>query len=131
MDNDAWIPASYTCYQIDESWYLGLAINSQFGLATKAGPDWSGQTFARTSEVFSVNVNPMVGYKFNDMLSVALSMQFQYIDIRLTSATGLPAGSGTAGLTGDDIGFGLTAGVLFTPMEGTEYRSRLSLRHLS
>ncbi|WP_321332820.1 outer membrane protein transport protein [Breoghania sp.] len=129
MANDAWIPASYTGYQIDESWYLGLAINSQFGLATKAGPAWSGQTFARTSEVFSVNVNPMIGYKVNDMLSLAVGMQFQYFDVRLTSATGLPAGSGTAALKGDDIGFGFTAGLLFTPMEGTDigvgYRSAI------
>ncbi|WP_321339333.1 outer membrane protein transport protein [Breoghania sp.] len=127
MGNDAWVPASYTGYQIDESWYLGLALNSQFGLATKAGPDWSGQVYARTSEVFSVNANPIIGYKFNDMLSVAVGMQFQYIDVRLTSATGVAPGGGTRALQGDDIGFGVTAGVLFTPMKGTEiglgYRS--------
>ncbi|MEI2383825.1 outer membrane protein transport protein [Breoghania sp. JC706] len=127
LANDAWIPASYTGYQIDENWYLGLSINTPFGLSTKSGPNWSGQIYARTSEVFSVNVTPTVAYKFNDMLSVGLGMQFQYFDVRLTSATGVAPGSATAGLTGDDIGYGFTAGVTLTPMKGTEigigYRS--------
>ncbi|PTW58728.1 long-chain fatty acid transport protein [Breoghania corrubedonensis] len=127
LANDAWIPSSYTGYQIDENWYLGLSINTPFGLSTKSGPNWSGQVYARTSEVFSVNVTPTIAYKFNDMISVGLGMQFQYFDVRLTSATNALPGAPTAGLTGDDIGYGFTAGITLTPMKGTEiglgYRS--------
>ena len=127
LGNDAWVPATYIGYQIDESWYLGLSINTPFGLSTKSGPDWSGQVYARTSEVFTVNVTPTLAYKFNDMISVGLGMQFQYFDVRLTSATNAAPGAPTAALTGDDIGFGFTAGVTLTPMKGTEiglgYRS--------
>ncbi|WP_205470501.1 outer membrane protein transport protein [Breoghania sp. L-A4] len=120
MGSDAWVPASYFGYQVNEEIYLGLAVNSQFGLSTKAGPDWSGQVYARTSEVFSVNANPIVGYKFNDMISVAMGLQVQYLDVRLTRALGVAPGTPGLELTGDDFGFGFTAGVTVTPMQGTD-----------
>lgn len=120
MGNDAWVPASYTGYQFNESLYFGLAINGQYGLATKAGPNWSGQTYARTSEVFSINANPIVGYKVNDMISVAVGLQVQYLDVRLTSATSPAPGASSGQLSGDDIGFGVTAGVTIRPWMGTD-----------
>lgn len=120
MGSDAWVPSSYFGYQLNEQIYLGLAINGQFGLSTKAGPNWSGQLYARTSEVFSVNANPIVGYKFSDMLSVAVGLQVQYLDVRLTRALAATPPAPNLELAGDDIGVGFTAGVTVTPWEGTD-----------
>lgn len=117
---EGFIPASYAAYRINDSWYVGIAINAPFGLSTKANFTWAGQVYSRTSEIFSINANPIVGYRINDQLSVALGIQIQYLDTRLTRAVGTGVGAATGTLEGDAWGVGFTAGVTFTPAEGTE-----------
>ncbi|MEP3428724.1 MAG: OmpP1/FadL family transporter [Roseibium sp.] len=126
---DAWVPATYASFRVNEQWVLGLGLNAPFGLSTKADFNWAGQLYSRTSEVFSLNVNPTVTYQLNDMISFGLGAQVQYLDVRLTSADAT-SGAGfprTNEIIGDDIGFGVTAGLSLKPMEGTEiglgYRS--------
>lgn len=120
---DAWIPSSYFGYQVNDDLYLGLAINAPFGLSTKPDQSWGGQYYSRTARIFSLNANPVVGYKVNDMLSVALGVQVQYIKLNIKNALSPALGFATSPsreLKGDDIGFGFTAGVTYKPFEGTE-----------
>ena len=122
MGVDAWVPASYATYQVNDQIYLGLGINAPFGLQTKPDPAWAGRYYARTSKIFSINATPTVAYKINDQFSVALGAQVQYFKLSLKAA--LPAG-GVPGdpsneLKGDDVGFGFTAGMTWKPMDGTE-----------
>ena len=42
---------------------------SPFGLVTDPRENWSGQVYSRSSRIFSLNVNPIVGVKVNDWLS--------------------------------------------------------------
>ncbi|WP_417685980.1 OmpP1/FadL family transporter [Roseibium sp.] len=127
MASDAWIPATYTAYKFNEELYFGLGVNAPFGLATKPDDNWAGRYYSRSSEVFSVNVSPTIGYKFNDMISVGFGAQVQYIQVRLKNANPGAAGANNIELKGDDVGFGVTAGVTIKPMQGTEiglgYRS--------
>ena len=130
IGSDAYVPASYSAYKVNEDIFLGLAINAPFGLGTKPEQNWAGQFYSRSSNVFSVNVNPLVGYKINEQLSVAVGLQVQYLDVTLKTgvptALGFPSGS----LEGDDTGFGATAGLSYKPFDGTElglgYRSGIS-----
>lgn len=141
IGEDALVPASYSSYQVNDRIWLGLANTGPFGLVTEPRPVWAGQTYARTSEVFSFNVNPILGIKVNDWLSIAAGPQFQYISVRLRQAvprgpalalrpTALTPLAPSGGLEGDDIGVGFTAGVLFTPFVGTQigvgYRSSIN-----
>ncbi|ADZ69911.1 OmpP1/FadL family transporter [Polymorphum gilvum] len=130
MASDAFIPASYTAYKFSDSLFFGLAVNAPYGLATKPDIDWAAKWYGRSSEVFSINVNPMVGYKINDMISVGVGLQVQYFQVRLKSAYPLSPTASTAEVKGDDIGFGFNAGVTFKPIEGTEiglgFRSAVS-----
>ncbi|PLX37296.1 MAG: hypothetical protein C0606_12455 [Hyphomicrobiales bacterium] len=125
----AFVPSFYSAYKVSEQVYVGLAVNGQYGLATNAPTAWAGQVYSRVSKVFSVNVNPTVGYKINDMVSIAAGLQAQYLKVRLSRATSIFSGAPSAELEGDDWGFGATLGVTFTPMEGTEigigYRSQI------
>jgi long-chain fatty acid transport protein len=61
-----------------------------------------------------------------DWLTLGLGAQIQFIDVRLTNQS-IPSTGAIAQIEGDDFGYGLTAGVLITPMPGTEiglgYRS--------
>src|SRR5690606_28596307 len=74
-----------------------------------------------------------VGYKINEMFSVAVGLQVQYLEVSLKQAfPNVLLGFPSAILDGDDIGVGATAGVTFTPFEGTEiglgYRSAIGYK---
>ncbi|TYC48643.1 transporter [Rhodobacterales bacterium] len=124
MASDAWIPSTYLSYGLNENWYFGLGINAPFGLATKPDPTWAGQYYSRSSEVFSINVNPTVAYKVNEMFSVALGLQAEYFQVRLKSAYPFRASNTsfppTSEVKGGSFGFGATAGLTVKPIEGTE-----------
>lgn len=120
IGSEGYVPASYTAYKLTDQIFLGLSINAPYGLATKPHQNWAGQFYSRTSKVMSVNVTPTIGYKLNDMLSFAFGVQVQYFKVTLKSAIPNVPGYPSAILQGDDIGFGVTAGVTFKPFEGTE-----------
>jgi long-chain fatty acid transport protein len=119
LSDPALVPASYANYQINDRLYLGLAINSGFGLVTKPdNEDWAGSILAVTSDVFSININPTLAYKLTPELTVGVGVQVEYLNVRLRNGPGpsLPVGR-SAEL--DDIGVGATAGVTWTPQKGT------------
>ncbi|KZK93231.1 MULTISPECIES: OmpP1/FadL family transporter [unclassified Pseudovibrio] len=129
---DAWVPAGYGTWKINDRLTLGVSSNAPYGFETKPQIEWAGQVYARSSRVLSVNVTPMAAYEVTEKFSVGVGWQLQYLQVRLKSATGVPpiaANSPTAELRGEDynLGFGATLGALFKPWEGTQlgigYRS--------
>ena len=107
------IPTGASVYQFSDRIYLGVSSSAPYGLATDANDDFSGRIFGSTGKVLSANISPTVGFKVTDQLSVAVGAQIQYFRARLNSPV--------TDLEGDDIGFGFTAGVLFTPTERTSF----------
>lgn len=126
------IGASYMNYQVNDRLFFGLAVNSPFGFITKPeNTHWAGQTFAQTSQIFSLNANPTFAYKVSSQLTVGAGMQFQYIDVTLTRAAVPYGNTPTVRLEGDDFGVGATAGLIWTPFQGTSigvgYRSGIAV----
>jgi long-chain fatty acid transport protein len=117
--HNAFVPAGYAAYRLNERVVLGVGINSPFGLITEYDDDSIlNQTgVAGKSEVFSVNLNPAVSVALADWLALAIGAQVQYFDARLTRQALGPLG--VSRLEGDDVGFGLTAGIKVTPRPGT------------
>jgi long-chain fatty acid transport protein len=113
------VPAGYAAYRLNDRVVLGVGINSPFGLATKydGGSILYQNGIAGKSEVFSVNLNPVASVELTNWLALALGAQVQYFDARLTRQALGPLGVST--LEGDDVGFGLTAGIKVTPRPGT------------
>jgi long-chain fatty acid transport protein len=139
IGQDALVPAGYGSYQLNDRIWLGVSSTSPYGLVTDPRENWAGQAYSRSSRIFSVNVNPVVGFKVNDWLSIAAGPSLQYFDIRLKSAVPTPLsvpgtvvrpGQPSGSLEGDDLGVGFTAGVTLTPFAGTTiglgYRSSIS-----
>jgi long-chain fatty acid transport protein len=126
---DALVPSGYLGYRLNERVIFGVGINSPFGLVTKYESDSIlYQTgVAGTSRVSSLNVNPAIAVDVTDWLAVAVGLQVQYFDARLTRQALGPLGIAT--LKGDDTGVGFTAGVKVVPLPGTEigvgYRSAI------
>lgn len=128
------VPSSYSSYQVNDMLFLGLGMNSPFGLVTDPDNGWAGRFHALTSDVLTFNINPVMALKLNDMLSVAAGVQVNYINARLRSATPLaavppPVPEGNVRVKGTDWGAGVTAGLTLKPYEGTTlgvgYRSRI------
>jgi long-chain fatty acid transport protein len=121
------VPSATVAYDIDDRWYVGISVNAPFGLSTKTELNHAAQIYGRDSKVESINVNPIVGYRFNDVFALAIGLQVQYLDVKLTQAVSPLPFAPSAELKGDDIGFGGTIGVMITPTPGTEigigYRS--------
>ncbi|MBB3019361.1 long-chain fatty acid transport protein [Microvirga lupini] len=129
IGQDAIVPAGYSSYQINDMLWVGLSSTSPYGLVTDPRQNWAGQIYSRSSRIFSLNINPVVGVKVNDWLSVAVGPSLQYFDITLKRAGAPVPGAPSVILDGDDIGYGFTAGVTLTPFAGTTigigYRSRI------
>lgn len=115
------LASTYTSYQLNDRIWVGLAGTAPFGLVTKPNDVWAGQTYGRSSRVFSLNFNPVVGIKVNEWLSVAAGPVLEYFKASLKQATGISPLSPSAYLRGDDWGFGYTAGVMITPFAGTSF----------
>ncbi len=124
------VPSGYGAFRVNDRVVLGIGINGPYGLATAYDDSSFIKTigFAGTSQIFSINFNPVISYQLSNWLTVALGAQIEYLDTRYTSIF-LP-GHGISDLRGDDTALGLTAGVLLTPLPGTSlgvgYRSRIN-----
>jgi long-chain fatty acid transport protein len=131
---DSLVPAGYTSWQVTRDIWLGLAMNSPFGLAEHFPDNFAGRTYAGDTSLKSYNANPSVAYRFNDWLSVAAGVQIQYMTANLVQGIGpvpplgLPPAIGT--LRGDGWGYGFALGANFKPMPGTNigigYRSAIN-----
>jgi long-chain fatty acid transport protein len=118
LADPALVPASYANYQINDRLYLGIAMNSGFGLVTKPdNVDWAGSLIAVTSDVFTLNVNPTIAYKLTPELTVGVGVQVEYLNVQLFNHS--PAGTVARSTDLDDIGIGATAGLSWTPTAGT------------
>ncbi len=126
---DALVPAGYSSWQVNDRFWVGMSVNAPFGLGVhfpQVNAASSGGS-GNSARVESYNFAPTVAYKINDMISVAVGLQAQYLkasyDIYLGAAPNIGA------LNGAGWGFGWTAGVTLTPLAkttiGIGYRSAI------
>lgn len=125
----AFVPASYSTWQLSDRLWVGFGSTAPFGLRSKTDTFHAAQTYGRSAKVRTINIAPTVGYKVNDWLSVGAAVQGQYIKTNLKQATGIGIANGNAILDGDSIDFGYRLGVTLTPVQGTNigiaYRSSI------
>ena len=141
------VPNAYLSWEVLLSTlWLGIGVNAPFGLKTEWDSGWVGRFQAIKSEVQTININPTVAWKINNMFSVGAGFSAQHLDAELTQAVsyravalstgigaiiaGTPAGSeGVFKLSADDWAWGWNAGVMvnFSPATrlGVSYRSRI------
>ncbi len=123
------IKASYANMQLTDRWFIGVSMNTPFGLGTAAKRGWAGNWDHIDTNVLSFNIAPTVGYKINEQLSFGLGVELQYA--ALTSTASNPAlsafGFPLSKIEGDGIAPGFTLGFNWEPMKGTSlglgYRS--------
>lgn len=150
-DAGSWalVPAMYYAMDLSPNLRFGIGVQAPFGLTTEYDEGWAGRYQALKSDMLTLNINPSIAYRVNDMVSVGAGVSAQYVDVELSQAidfgsicverigaacAGLgltPQGSdGKARIKGDDWGFGYNLGIMFTPRQdlrfGIAYRSKIS-----
>lgn len=131
----------YITHALGDRIALGFGVNSPFGLETAYASGWVGRYHAIESELQTINLSPSIALSLNEVFSIGLGIDVQYIDVKLSNAidfgtllapTGLTspqANDGFQELKASDWGVGYNLGILFFP-EGTTrlgvaFRSRI------
>lgn len=112
-------PASYASYGVTDQLTIAASMNAPLGLTTDARDGWVGDPLGDKSAITTYNFNPSLSYKVNDMISIGVGAQVEYMGVKL-NARAAPSGAQLYSLKGDDIGFGFTAGMLFQPTDTTD-----------
>jgi len=122
----AYVPNAFFTMAINPNLSFGLALNVPFGLTTEYDPGWRGQFTALKSEIKTVNLNPSIAYKINNMVSIGGGLSVQKIEAELTNSAGA---AGIATLTADDMGYGYNLGIMIQASPstriGAHYRSAI------
>ena len=127
------VPNFYFVLPIGERLNFGVGVNAPFGLKTEYDDNWAGRFQGIKSELMTINVNPALSFKVNDVFSVGVGANYQRLKAELTNAVVLGANTeGRAKLEADDDAWGWNAGVLFQPTSSTKigasYRSKLNYK---
>ena len=113
------VPAGYFAMPITDQLYIGMSFNAPYGFSTTSETPWVGMFSHLDAEAKSVNVTPVLGFKFNDMISVAVGMQVEYFDVDIGTALAPTAAPPRQRLEGNSTDVGFVAGVTLTPFDGT------------
>lgn len=115
------LPNAYLAWQLKPGLSLGLGISRPHLLDMHYHSGWVGNTSVINSELRTLNVNPAVAYKVNDLLSVGAGVNFQTLDLRMTDLA--------ASFEADDRAVGWNLGALITLSPamrvGVAYRSKI------
>jgi len=115
---DALVPAAYTTMQVNPNLWLGLSINSPFGLSDRFPDAWAGRNYGLNTTLHTYNATPSIAYKVNDWISIGVGVQLQYASADLQNGLGAPGS--LSYVSGHGWGFGATAGVTLTPGPSTQ-----------
>ncbi|WP_033070407.1 OmpP1/FadL family transporter [Thalassospira australica] len=122
MAQDAAVPNAHAVWKLNEQVNLGVSITSPWGLVTDNDSDFAGRFFGTTSKIKTINIKPVVAYRFDNGLSIGVGPQIQQLEASLSKAVprvGAPKAEGNAEISGDAIDFGWTAGLNWEVVEGT------------
>lgn len=127
-DGGGWnyIPNGFFAMDITPALRFGVALNAPFGLKTDYDAGWRGQLTGLTSSIKTVNIQPSLAYKVNNVFSIGAGVSVQKIQAELSNSAG-PLG--IAELKADDVGFGFNLGMTIQPSAstriGAHYRSKV------
>jgi long-chain fatty acid transport protein len=125
-------------HSLTPDWKFGISTGSYFGLGVDYGDDWAGRYYTTEAELLTFGINPSVGYRVNDWLSVGGGFNIIYAELTQKAAINNGAVPGQAGLSDgelkledDEVAYGFNLGILLEPWDGTRfgvsYRSEVDL----
>ena len=142
---NAVVPNFYATAQLTDMLFVGLAVTSPFGLATKYPTNSIARYYALTTDLKTVNIGPSIAWQVLPQLSIGAGLNVETAKAHLSNsvdfgAVGALSGLGKFGLLpgtadgiatvrGNDTAVGWNAGLLYEPLPGTRigvnYRSAM------
>ena len=128
------LPHFYATTQINEKWYAGVGGFSRFGLGTEFDSDWAGRYDTYYARIRSFSVNPVLGYKITDKLSVAAGPEIMWFEFKSKTKKAAaippsPASDLDARVEGDSYGVGGSFGIHYQFTDwlaaGASYRTEI------
>jgi len=101
----ALVPNFYYTQAIASDYSIGVGVNAPFGLATEYDNSWAGRYHAVRSEIRTYNINVAGAYKFSDVASAGVGINYQHLSAELTQAIDFATLCTLAGQSGT-CGFG-------------------------
>ena len=125
---DAATSASYGAYQLSKDVWIGIALNSPFGLASKPeNTNYVGSYLGVTAKLITMNANPTIAYRIAPGITLGAGVQIEWAQTKLQFRD---SPGSIAQFGGNDWAFGATAGITLEPREGTTiglgYRSQMT-----
>jgi len=126
-----YVPNGSMTWAVTNDLSLGLGFGAPFGMRTKYDDRWVGAAQSTHFDIKTININPSVAYRVNDVVSVGAGLNWQRIeaDYRRLVAVSVAGAASPLKLTLDDDSWGWNIGALFnlTPDTklGISYRSKI------
>ncbi len=111
----------YLAVPINERLTFGASLTTPYGLPLKYKSDWVGRSFATELGLVTINIEPSLGFKVNDQLSVGIGIDFQYAELEQDLIVPIGPVELEASIDGDNWEVGASLGVLFEPSETTRF----------
>jgi long-chain fatty acid transport protein len=129
------VPTLYYVHSVSPDLKLGIGVGSYFGLGLNYSNEWAGKYYVQSASFTTAAINPTIGYKIADWLSVGggVSVVQGKLSERVAVNTAFPLGSDDGRLKYDasDVGYGYNLGLLFelSPQTrvGVTYVSKVDL----
>lgn len=121
-------PQFFASCQVGERLWLGLGLNSPFGLGIQYNANWPGSINLIRATIQTLNLNPTIAVKVTDYLSVGAGLDIMYFSLNLKRVLPIPLlGPQALDLQGGSWGLGFNLGLLLKPLDylavGVSYRS--------
>ncbi len=85
------VPSAYASMPINDKLAIGLGVNAPFGLKLEYDDGWIGRFQALRSEIQTINVNPTLAYRVNDVVTLGVGVNYQTIQAELTNSVNYSA----------------------------------------
>ncbi|MBB1362257.1 outer membrane protein transport protein [Shewanella sp. SR44-4] len=128
--DNAFVPNFYYSNQLNDQWTWGLAVNSNYGLATDIPVADAAAIFGSKTSITTVEFNPNVAFRIDDSFTVGAGLRVVYGEGEVSATApgwidaikanpNLPAsinarlpsgGTNLKSMEGDDVGYGWKAG---------------------
>jgi long-chain fatty acid transport protein len=121
----------YGAGMITDKLSVGLGVYTPFGSSAKWDDAWAGRYLVQNISLQAIYIQPTIGYKINDIISLGAGFVYAYGNVELQKAVPYNDNS-SAELKGTTGNIGYNVGVMIRPTEklsiGLDYRSKILMK---
>jgi long-chain fatty acid transport protein len=112
----------YYVHSLSQDLKLGMGLGSYMGAGLDYGDKWAGRYYAEKVELFTMFINPSVGYRLNPWLSIGAGVNVVYGEMSAKTAINtLGSDDGRLKYDASDVGYGFNAGALLEVSPQTRF----------